>query len=352
MQMLPQQIGKLAERLLPKNVRSVLRRVNRRRDVETLMTFAFKTQDHTGDALVLPAYFRDHSATRLLRKRAKAVKVVYGFIFNHELDLLEVLLHTLADVVDSFILVESTYTHYGKQKELYYQNNKERYHEFASRIMHVILDDKPTVSQATMTWEHEEFSRASIGGAAAEIEDLRDDDVFIVVDVDEIVDPRVVYFLKTTEGYPNITKLSFRNCCYGFYWQGQPCILPVATSVGFLRGNHFNANLIRGGAFESTDYWQIGNDHKWAGWHASWCLRIADLQIKLESALKGDGVRWGDYADKMEYDYLLRNVREGRWFGDAVKLQFTHPDTFYFAPDYVMSNKGKFGYLLSPDLAH
>jgi hypothetical protein len=111
---------------------------------------------------------------------------------------------------------------------------------------------------------------------------------------DEIVDPRVVYFLKTHEGYPNITNLSFRQCYFGLYWQAKPCILPVATSIGFLRRNHFDANVIRRGFFESTDYRQIGNDRKWGGWQASWCLRIGDLQIKLQSALRGDGIRWGD----------------------------------------------------------
>ena len=346
MTILPTRIKWFAKRLLPEIVLSALRRVVRLGDLEYCTTIAFKTHNHTRGALTLPTYFSGHSVKRLLRKREKPAKVVYGFMFNHELDLLEIVLNTLNEVVDFFILVESTYTHYGEKKQLYYDNNKERYQDFGSKIIHVILDDKPNVSREQMTWEHEEFSRASIGKSAAQIEDVCDADVFIAVDADEIVDPRVVYFLKTYEGYPNITNLSFRQCCFGFSWQGKPCILPVATSIGFLRRNHFDANVIRRGSFESTDYWRIGNDRKWGGWHASWCLPIGDLQIKLQSALRGDGIRWGDYKDKMEYDYLLRNVREGLWFCDTVKLQFTSPDTFYFAPEYVLSNRNKFDYLV------
>ena len=49
------------------------------------------------------------------------------FIFYNELDLLEIRLKTLDSVVDHFVLVEATKTHRGKDKPLYFEENKERF---------------------------------------------------------------------------------------------------------------------------------------------------------------------------------------------------------------------------------
>ena len=301
--------------------------------------------------LELPVYLSDKSAWDRIERRPRAGKVIYGFIFNHELDILEIALNTLGEVVDHFIILESRYTHFGDKKELHYHNSRERFKGFRDKIVHVVLDDKPSISQEEMTWEHEEYSRNCVGRAVAQIDGIDDDDLFIVVDADEIVDPRVVRFLSRRQGYPDILRLSFRHCYYGFYWEGAPCILSVATRVGFLRRNDYDANRIRRQSFDRNAYWQIGDETKWGGWHASWCLRPRDLRVKLLSSLKGDGERWGDHPEKTELGYLTNNISSGLWFSDIVKLHSTPRGTSYFAPDYVLANEEKFGYLISLNCA-
>lgn len=301
--------------------------------------------------LRLPVRLPGSLTARQIRKRPRPAKVIYGFLFNHELDILEIALNTLGPVVDHFVLVESVYTHYGDRKELHYKNNKERFKDFDSKIIHVVLDRKPDIPQEVMTWEHEERSRAQVGRAVSQIEGISDADIFVVVDADEIVDPRVIRFLSENEGYPDILRLSFRNCFYGFYWQGEDCLLSVATSVGFLRQNNYDANRIRGHPFDSNTYWNMGDGANWGGWHASWCLKSQDLRVKLLSALKGDGERWGDYPTKTDQGYLLNNIKKGLWFSDAFKLRPTPRGGDYFAPEYVLSNEERFRYLISPDYA-
>ena len=56
-------------------------------------------------------------------------KIIDGFIFYNELELLNYRLNVLNDVVDYFIIVESTHTFVGKEKTLYYQENKELFNE-------------------------------------------------------------------------------------------------------------------------------------------------------------------------------------------------------------------------------
>ena len=71
------------------------------------------------------------------------MKVYNGFNFFNELDILELKLETLDSVVDYFVICESTKTHAGNPKELYYDENKDRYKKFHNKIIHYIIEDTP-----------------------------------------------------------------------------------------------------------------------------------------------------------------------------------------------------------------
>jgi beta-1,4-mannosyl-glycoprotein beta-1,4-N-acetylglucosaminyltransferase len=61
------------------------------------------------------------------------------FPFFDEFELLQVRLHELADLVDQFVLVESTKTHSGEPKPLYYAESRRRFGNLADRIVHVVV---------------------------------------------------------------------------------------------------------------------------------------------------------------------------------------------------------------------
>ncbi len=61
------------------------------------------------------------------------------FIFNNELDLLEIRLNSQAPFVDRFVLCECPVTHSGKPKPLYYNENKERFKDF--NVTYLVVDD-------------------------------------------------------------------------------------------------------------------------------------------------------------------------------------------------------------------
>ena len=60
-------------------------------------------------------------------------------MFYNELDLLEIKLHAHAPYVDRFVICECPVTHSGKEKPLYYEENKSRFKEF--NITHLVVDD-------------------------------------------------------------------------------------------------------------------------------------------------------------------------------------------------------------------
>jgi len=108
------------------------------------------------------------------------------FTFFNELDLLEIRLNVLNDVVDRFVLVEATKAHSGKDKPLYFNENKERYKPFQHKIIHIIVDDYPV---CTSPWAYENHQRNAILRGLTQ---AQPDDAVMISDMDEIPRPDLV----------------------------------------------------------------------------------------------------------------------------------------------------------------
>lgn len=120
------------------------------------------------------------------------MKLIDGFVFYNELGLLKYRLDTLYDIVDNFILVESTKTFSGNSKELFYEKNKHLYEKYQDKIIHIIVDDMPTTNNA---WDREAHQRNSISRG---FQNLQDEDLILISDVDEIPNPELLNKLKIT----------------------------------------------------------------------------------------------------------------------------------------------------------
>lgn len=106
------------------------------------------------------------------------------FIFYNELDLLEIRLKELEPYVDMFVLVESRKTFSGKDKPLYFTENKERYAKYNIKTL-IVEDDE---LESKNPWAIEHMSR---NYATKWInENLSDEDLIFSSDLDEIPDFR------------------------------------------------------------------------------------------------------------------------------------------------------------------
>jgi hypothetical protein len=81
--------------------------------------------------------------------------VIDCFLFFNELELLEVRLHELAGVVDTFVLVESAQTFTGLTKPLHFAENRARFDGFP--IVSITIPAFP--SHLGSAWDREAFSR-------------------------------------------------------------------------------------------------------------------------------------------------------------------------------------------------
>ena len=137
------------------------------------------------------------------------MKKVYDcFIFNNELNMLNLRLHELNNVVDFFVLVEATTTHSNKPKKLYFNENKHKFEKFSSKIIHVIVDDLPRVDDR---WKIENFNRNCIMRGL--INNCNDEDLVLFSDCDEIPKAEIVTELKKID-YLNMTTLRQKY----YYW--------------------------------------------------------------------------------------------------------------------------------------
>jgi beta-1,4-mannosyl-glycoprotein beta-1,4-N-acetylglucosaminyltransferase len=120
------------------------------------------------------------------------MKVFDCFTFYNELDLLELRLNELNDVVDYFVIVESTRTQTGYIKELYFDKYKDRFSKFHSKIIHIIVNGLPNTKYIN-AWILENFQRNQI---IRGLTFANNEDVILISDVDEIPNPKDIPLIK------------------------------------------------------------------------------------------------------------------------------------------------------------
>lgn len=115
--------------------------------------------------------------------------IIDCFTFFNELDLLEIRLNELSGVVDRFVIAESTHTFQGKEKPLYFHENRSRYARFIDRIEYILVDDMPLGNQPEDAWRREAHQRRAL---ARGLSHGSGDDFVILSDVDEIPNPVMI----------------------------------------------------------------------------------------------------------------------------------------------------------------
>jgi hypothetical protein len=101
-------------------------------------------------------------------------------MFFNELDVLEIRLQEMWDIVDYFVISEANIGHSGKPKEYIFENNKDRFEKYMSKIRHIKVDDFPPAREAI---ERDRYQRYCIHRGLTDIEP---EDIIIVSDLDEI----------------------------------------------------------------------------------------------------------------------------------------------------------------------
>lgn len=206
-------------------------------------------------------------------------KVVDCFIFYNELELLNYRLNILYDIIDHFVLIESTHTFVGQPKKLYFEDNKHLFERFNDKIIHIVVEDFPfkypniNLDEKNQ-WLNECFQRDCISRGLNKLE-LSDDDVFTIADLDEIPDPETIIKIKNSDISVYVNKLEM-----GFYYYNlnvkhkniwEPCRVVKVKAFNELG---FSCDKIR-----NCDCPSINN----GGWHLCYFGDADFIKNKIET---------------------------------------------------------------------
>lgn len=235
-------------------------------------------------------------------------------MFHDELDLLEIRLSILDPCVDFFVLGESLETFSGKEKPLYYLENKERFAKWEYKIIHAIIPKTPTYYDSfERAGFQKDFLRRGITQAKPE-------DIIYYSDCDEIWTP------QTEEG-------KLRQLAYSYFlnnrssedWQGtNMCYYKNIRNLNELRADH--SKVLENG-----------------GWHFTNLMSADGIRKKLES-YDHQEMNTEEIKSKIKQriengeDYLGRKYD---WKGNEFKMWVDESEL----PDYLKENREKWKHL-------
>jgi len=207
------------------------------------------------------------------------MKIIDGFTFYNELDMLLYRLSVLDDIVDYFIIVEATKTHAGKDKILYYEENKHLYEKFAHKIIHII-DEELIVPDITKDeqWNNEIHQRNEIKKGLEFLDlFLTNDDILIISDLDEIPDTSMLRYLKE-----NNKQTGYSALAMDFYYYNLNCKIQNEKwysariiNYGLFKNLNLSCNEVRMSTPENV----IEN----GGWHLSYFGDGEFIKNKLQN---------------------------------------------------------------------
>ena len=245
------------------------------------------------------------------------------FTFNGELDLLEIRLNLLYKYVDKFIIGESRQSFSGKEKPLYYEENKDRFKQWSDKI---IVIETP-IRKYNDAFESAHYQKENLLHCAKFI-GCNDDDFIIFGDADEIINPEIL-------SMPIQGVLNLKQFNYSYFLNNRSSEEWVGTIIGTYRDmKDKGLNWHRANHFAVSDG---------GGWHWTNCGNADFIRRKLETY---DHQEFNTDEVKSRIEERIANGEDyvGRsrdWLGFPFEFWTSEVDL----PEYIINNKEKYKHL-------
>lgn len=263
-------------------------------------------------------------------------RVFDAFMFYDEYEMALTRMRILKDVVDYHVVVEAHETHSGGPKSLNFKDNWHLFKEFESKIVYVYV---PALSDGKRgSWQREAYQRSQIGEGLKRME-AQPDDLVIVSDCDEIINPDIVPQVKEAaccQADMYYFRLNYKatrqpwgiNCCR---WRIQQ-----------------DPNAIRTSAYFPQDRQRF--EH--GGWHFTYFYDTPEQIIgKLKAFMHHDQAE--AHPELLNPEFVKRGLSEcidlfresGALFRDIGLQRVELEPTL---PRYILDNIGKFQHWIAP----
>lgn len=243
--------------------------------------------------------------------------IIDGFTYFCEEELLKIRLNYLNPIIDRFIIVEANKTHSGLDKPLYYNENKDKFKEFHSKIVHVIVNNMPPVVNDNR-WALENFQRNAIQLGLDSIA-LEPDDYLLISDVDEIPN-RDLLHLQQFGTYDQKCFMYYLNVQSEDHWNGT-----IGMKYKLFKSRFGNPQAVRD---QRNHLEPIRN----GGWHFGWCGGYYKVLQKIKAFAHTE-------IDRPEYMNPLREtIRNIKpiWCPNGSPMRIVKIDDTF--PDYINEN--------------
>ena len=273
------------------------------------------------------------------------------FQFFNELDILKLRMNILNDVVDRFVISESTVTFSGEKKPLFYEENKEMFKEFEHKIIHNVVRDTPMDCNAFIRDHHQKCA------VARGVKDCNPDDIIIFSDVDEIPNPETLKTLLPRVEAGKIYCMAQRLFyCYLNMEEVSGNLLSVTGEFeGVEKKQWLGTKVCRYSLLKKYTTEELRNKEQKAigeriengGWHFSYMGGGKGQSVENRVKYKIKSAAHQEYNNRSTLSKVKHNIRSQHdIFGRDSQLVISTIDDTY--PKYLVDHIDEYQYLLYP----
>ena len=277
-------------------------------------------------------------------------KIYDCFTFYNELDLLELRLTELYDYVNHFVLVEADTTFTSRPKPFYYENNKARYAQWADKIIHIKVTDMPHDPDA---WVNDIFQRNQI---ARGIVDAEPNDLIMICDLDEIVRPEAVEYMRTSDQELFALRMPLFNFKFNYMRFD-----PNRYDIWGMAGRRYLFDKIKPDSFRQMRFHFMNTPYQFknngsevvehAGWHFGYMGDNDWLKDKAQSFAHQE-INTPEFVNNIDVEKSIANKMHWGNFGDErytiVAVDDYFPSNIKNYPKFILDNPENSAYNLLP----
>jgi beta-1,4-mannosyl-glycoprotein beta-1,4-N-acetylglucosaminyltransferase len=265
-------------------------------------------------------------------------KIIDAFLFNNELDVLELRLNELHTIVDHFVIVEALEFHgSARKRKAVLAANWDVVKPFEKMIKYVVLDHLvPPYTDSGSGWARENFHRLSLTAPVMQLSTSADD-LVILSDCDEIPSARCVRddAWMTSRGLC-VFELDF------FYYNVNSYVSPwTRSTIGTVRQYQLEGGFqkVRDNTNGAKQYIKVPN----AGWHLSYFGDVERIRSKVENFAHSADKICTDVTKRSDAELVADIVAHRDLYRRPEMLQFTRRDSDdRRLPVHFLNNRAKY----------
>ncbi|XP_011500391.1 PREDICTED: beta-1,4-mannosyl-glycoprotein 4-beta-N-acetylglucosaminyltransferase isoform X2 [Ceratosolen solmsi marchali] len=277
-----------------------------------------------------------------LKRRKLSRRILHVFYVNdHNSAIAEVIVEELYPVVDLFVvcdfsLAEDNLRHKLAKGFLTEQQDKILYINVALKAK------KPARVISKYVWDR----------VKKVVKNIRDDDIYVWTDAEQILNAKALMFLKMYDGWPQPIGFRLRWSVFGFFWQHplKTTITIGACTVGLMREAHrFNSlvlekELTNEVAERETLGLVIGDLNHYGGWYCQFCQGPANIIVALREKNRTKEMT---LERNVDVPFVEDLIGTGMWFDEKTSLLRAYKSReSYYAPETVMNKTWKYDWLV------